>query len=108
MLEMVLKKVYFLVYPSLKVQLFIFVFFVRAEHYCTRSVFHCSRGKSADETVKFGQNSCPPILVMKKTAYFYLKVVSNISITFQLKIRLKMALKTFLSLSKQKSDNNYE
>ena len=56
---MALKKNYFLVYPSLKVQIFIFVFFVRAEH-------HCSRGKGVDETVKFGRNSCPPILAMKK------------------------------------------
>ena len=35
---MAFKKVIFLVYPSIKVQLFIFVFFVRAEHYCTGSV----------------------------------------------------------------------
>ena len=36
---MALKKVYFLVYPSIKVQILIFVFSVRAEHYCTGSVF---------------------------------------------------------------------
>ena len=28
--------------------------------------FHCSRGNGADENVKFGRNSCPPILAMKK------------------------------------------
>ena len=38
-LEIALKKVFFLVYPSKKVQMFIIVFFVRAEHYCTGSVF---------------------------------------------------------------------
>ena len=57
---------------QLKVQIFIFVFFVRAEHYCTGSDFHCLRGKGADETVKFGRNSCPPILAMKNWEYFYL------------------------------------
>ena len=53
-------------------QIFIFVFFVRAEHYCTGSVFHCLRGNGADETVKFGRNSCPPILAMKKLGVFLL------------------------------------
>ena len=28
--------------------------------------FHCSRGKGADQTVKFSRNSCPPILLLKK------------------------------------------
>ena len=38
--------------------------------------FHCSRGKGADETVKFGRNSCPPILAMKKLRV--LLIVSSI------------------------------
>ena len=31
----------------------------------TYKFFHCSRGKGADEIVKFGRNSCPLILAMK-------------------------------------------
>ena len=61
-----LEKVYFLVYPSLKVQIFIFVFLFEPNVIAQAQFFHYSRGKGDDKTVKFGRNSRPPILAMKK------------------------------------------
>ena len=69
-LEMALKKKLFFSLSQLKSAKIDICFFVLAEHYCTGSVFSLLKRKSADETVKFGRNSCPPILVMKKLGVF--------------------------------------
>ena len=54
---MALKNFYFLVYPSLKVQIFMFVFLFEPNIIAHAQFFHCSRGKGADETVKFNEKT---------------------------------------------------
>ena len=92
MLEMALKKVYFLVYPSLKVQIFMFVFLFEPNIIAQAQFFHCSRGNGADETVKFGRKACPPTLAMKKLGVLLLVSSIECLVTCLLGITLEMAL----------------
>ena len=69
--------------------------------------FHCSRGKGAGETVKFGRNSCPPILAMKKLGVLLL--VSSIEYFDHLLVKnyagIGFVKSLFFSLSQLKSAN---
>ena len=79
-------------------------------YFCTGSVCYCSRGKGADETVKFGPNSCLPILAMKKLGVFLL--ASSIEYFDHLLVknyaRNGFEKSIFFSLSQLKSANIYK
>ena len=75
---MALKKVYFYFIPTKKSKYSYLYFLFEPNVNVQAQFFHCSRGKGADETVKFGRKSCPPILAMKIKKLGVLQLVSSI------------------------------
>ena len=101
------KSLFFILSQHKSANIDICIFF-STEHYCPGSVFfYCSRGKGADETVKFGRNSCPPIFAMKKLGVLLLFVSIEYFDNFQVKNNAENRFEKslFFILSQHKSAN---